>query len=66
MTRSRKEELCNHCKYRYQKYTAFDGGAIYLTVDKCRKGHNIHSQDLECEGFRCNLKDKIKNILVRW
>lgn len=65
MTRSRKEELCNHCKYRYQEYTAFDGGVIYLTVDKCKKGHNIHSQDLECEDFKCKLGYKIKQIFIK-
>lgn len=66
MTRSRKEELCKHCKNRHQEYMPFDGGAIYLTVDRCKKGHDIYSQDLECNDFGCKLKNKIKNIFVRW
>lgn len=66
MTRSRKEELCNHCKYRHQEYTAFDGGAIYLMVNTCKKGNNIHSLEPECDDIECTLKYKIKNIFVRW
>jgi hypothetical protein len=66
MSCSRKQELCNHCKHRHQEYTPFDGGAIYLTVDRCKKGHNKHSLELECEDFKCKLKYKIKNILIRW
>jgi hypothetical protein len=65
MSCSRKEELCNHCKNRRQEYTFFDGGAIYLTVDKCILGHNIHSLEPECEDFKCSLKYKIKSIFVK-
>ena len=65
MNRSRKDELCNHCKHRHQEYTPFDGGAIYLTIDRCRKGHNIHSTELECEDFNCKLGYKIKRIFIK-
>lgn len=65
MTRSRKEELCNYCKYRHQEYTSFDGGAIYLTVDKCKKGNDIHCQEPECLDFRCKLGYKIKQIFIK-
>lgn len=65
MTRSRKEELCNHCKNRHQEFTSFDGGAIHLTVDKCKKGYNIHSPELECDDFKCKLGYKIKNIFIK-
>lgn len=65
MTRSRKEELCNHCKYRHQEYKSFDGGAIYLTVDKCKKGNDIHCLEPECEDFRCKLGYKIKSIFIK-
>ena len=65
MTRSRKEELCKHCKHRHQEFTPFDGGAIYLTVDKCKLGHNIHCSEPECEDFSCKLGYKIKSIFVK-
>lgn len=63
-TRSRKEELCKYCGNRHQEHTSFDGGAIYLTVDRCKKGHDIHSLELECNDFKCKLKYKIKSIFV--
>lgn len=66
MTRSRKNELCNHCKHHHRKYQYFDGGVFYLMVDKCKKGNNVHSLEPECDDFECNLKYKIKNIFVRW
>lgn len=66
MTRSRKEELCNHCKHHHQEYESFDGGVLYLMVDRCKKGHNINSTEFECFDFECNLRYKVKNILVRW
>ena len=65
MTRSRKEELCKHCKYHHQEYKSFDGEAIYLTVDRCRKGYNIHSPEPECEDFSCKLGYKIKTIFIK-
>lgn len=65
MTRSRKEELCKHCKNHHQEYKSFDGGVIYLAVDRCKKRHNIHSLELECNDFECNLKYKIKSIFIK-
>lgn len=65
MTRSRKKELCNHCKYRHQKYESFDGGILYLMVDRCKKGNDIHSKEPECEDFKCKLGYKIKNIFIK-
>lgn len=65
MTRSRKEELCKHCKYRHQEYTAFDGGAIYLTVNRCKKGNDIHDPEPECKDYRCKLGYKIKSMLIK-
>ena len=65
MTRSRKEELCKYCQHRHQEYTPFDGGAIYLTVDRCKKGYDLHSPEPECKGFKCKLKYKIKSIFIK-
>lgn len=65
MTRSRKKELCKHCKNRHQEYVSFDGDSFFLMVDRCKKGHNIHSSDPECLDFACKLGYKIKSIFVK-
>lgn len=65
MSRSRKEELCKHCKNRHQEYESFDSGVIYLTVDRCKKGRNIHSPEVECEDFECKPGYKIKSIFIK-
>jgi hypothetical protein len=66
MIQSREKELCKYCKYRHQEFSFFDGGVIYLTVNRCKKGYDVHCPEPECEGFKCNLKYKLKNIIVRW
>lgn len=65
MTYSREEGLCKYCKYHHQDFTFFDGGVIYLTVNRCKKGYDVHYPEPECGDFECKLGYKIKRIFVK-